>query len=310
MPLRPILPCTATPHSQRPAAKLRRQTASLADSRFWTPASTLIRVCYVNYVIFYVNRAPASTPEAVFNRSTISEQSVETGFVTGNNRKVLVGKDKLDITAELFNREGGTHTAECTQGSTGQACEDRLSTEADNEAASKVVSTGFVTGANRKISVDKARLARGEELLKLNGIAAGEAGMADAESDGDRRQRELPHGSGAVSKSRPEEAGTQHNRPARSGHHTTCGNSAADGASSDMETVMADAFRGVSAYFKGQEGGWVFSQFRWAWLHLYLNPLQAGSSLPINCIEWQGSLVLAFGRAAAVRENPRANVPH
>lgn len=169
-------------------------------------------------------------------------------------------------------------------------------------AADSLVETGFVTGGNKKIRIERREL-----MESIEGMHSGSQADIQERSQADSREyasacgrsaegkrggtvRNMAGDSGACLSTQAdgsdqhadrEPAGLSHSSD--SSQHIDSSRSTGDGAEATAQ--MAEMHRRVAVHFKKMESGWIFTQFKWAWLHLCLNPPASAAALEEQLIE-------------------------
>lgn len=191
-------------------------------------------------------------------------QEVETGFVTGNNKKILVERSKLDA-GLVFS---GGEIAGAQNGVLDSEDRRLCAADVDEQCPNSLLDTGFCTGRNRPIFIDELKVAQAfQDDLALH-----------------------PEISICAETDRGRDAGCALNKdifePAVN-NDPRCGRTGEERAPLMMEddVEMRELFRRMCLYFKGEERGWVAEQFKWTWLHLCLNPVEDSNTLEEEIVE-------------------------
>lgn len=181
---------------------------------------------------------------------------IDSGFVTGNNKKILVDPSKITL---LDDSKPSAKTM------------FRANSENSSNTGDKTPLNLSVDGGSRAVGHNNA------STRSMHVVDGGLAADIDSESciDGPRKSMEAivrpSLDKPAYSKSIPE------------AHRDCRGVCLSEETESDPR--MMDIFRNVRKYFKHCEHGWVFEQFKWTWLHLFSGQMCENGNLESEVVD-------------------------
>ncbi|KAI5168601.1 hypothetical protein PAEPH01_0267 [Pancytospora epiphaga] len=184
---------------------------------------------------------------SAYSKSLISNRSFETEFLTGKNRRISVDKENL----ENKIKDEGSITDNSFIFIDKEQSESNIKDKESNSLSNKYnedkqVVTGFVTGKNKKISIDKVNLSKID-------------GMFEEEEINHNTIVNNPFKTSKITESIISHFPEEDSKPVVVNLFT--------------EWKMLEIFKVVSLYFKKEERMWIFYQFKWVWLYFYSNPL-------------------------------------
>ncbi|KAI5149067.1 hypothetical protein ENBRE01_0677 [Enteropsectra breve] len=146
----------------------------------------------------------------------------------------------------------------------------------DKEETSKMPAHsfgGFVTGNNKTITVDPSKIEKWQHIMDDCFKGATNDTECDVTRDEDRIHKGNSEHIAQSNKvnNKVKETALPANAPAR---RYNCPEHGHISKANEYLLYMSEAYEEAKIYFKKMEPGWIFTQFKWAWMHLFVNPLE------------------------------------
>ncbi|ELA42678.1 uncharacterized protein VICG_00430 [Vittaforma corneae ATCC 50505] len=188
-----------------------------------------------------------------YKLENITGKIIDSGFTTGNNKNVLVNSKNIKH-MDLYYEEDqeNAKSKNCMKSKTNSNTTGQMENEIFVESA-------FMTGKNQTILIDLKNLKTTENQTML----------IDADDD----SLQINHDKLSKNDSIVSIGNNANSTFSKNQFMKKCSISRQKDVCSRIteDLSLAETFSKVLRHFKKEEHSWIFEQFKWTWLHLYLN---------------------------------------
>lgn len=174
---------------------------------------------------------------------------MESGFKTGKNQNIMIDPGKLAENIADFNYEEDLHDENHYNNN-----------NINNENNNNLIDTGFTTGKNKSISINTKTLLRTKEELNLHN--SNNSSILDHKVNSSIPQSNINNEKSLGTYEMIDENGI-----------IGIENKFKNILNENVDLNMEEIYDRVLKYFKKEDKSWIFCQFKWTWLHLFVNKI-------------------------------------